>query len=185
MHPTRRELIRLGLGSSALLACGPTVPLFLASSAAALADEPGRAAASKTGAGRILVVVQLSGGNDGLNTVVPYRDDEYRKQRPGLQIATKEVLKIDDHIGLHPRSMVSASYWNKSVWRSFRASAIPTPTARISRAWPSGTQPGWIMMQPHLAGPGDRPAPDRRETHLGSIFTTRFLCRKLSKGVGT
>ena len=39
MHPTRREMLRLGLGSSALLACGPTVPLFLARSAAALADE--------------------------------------------------------------------------------------------------------------------------------------------------
>jgi uncharacterized protein (DUF1501 family) len=102
MHPTRRELIRLGLGSSALLACGPTVPTFLASSAAALADEHGPAAANRTGRGRILVVVQLSGGNDGLNTVVPYRDDEYRKRRPGLQVSTKEVLKIDDHVGLHP-----------------------------------------------------------------------------------
>ncbi len=39
MHPTRREMIRLGLGSSALLACGPTVPMFLARSAAAMADE--------------------------------------------------------------------------------------------------------------------------------------------------
>ena len=38
MHPTRREMLRLGLGSSALLACGPTVPLFLARSANALAD---------------------------------------------------------------------------------------------------------------------------------------------------
>ena len=39
MHPTRREMLRLGLGSSALLACGPTVPLFLARSANALADD--------------------------------------------------------------------------------------------------------------------------------------------------
>ena len=79
MHPTRREMLRLGLGSSALLACGPTVPLFLARSASALADDAGRAAK-----GRILVVVQLDGGNDGLNTVVPYRDDEYRKRRPTI-----------------------------------------------------------------------------------------------------
>ena len=47
MHPTRREMLRLGLGSSALLACGPTVPLFLARSANAMADgRPARRAAS-------------------------------------------------------------------------------------------------------------------------------------------
>ena len=78
MNPTRREMLRLGLGSSALLACGPTVPLFLARSASAMAD--GGAGAK----GRILVVVQLDGGNDGLNTVVPYKDDEYHRRRPKL-----------------------------------------------------------------------------------------------------
>src|SRR5437773_4448044 len=97
MHPTRRELLRLGLGTSALLACGPTVPVFLARSAGVLADD--RPAAAK---GRILVVVQLDGGNDGLNTVVPYRDDEYRKRRPKVQVSAGEVRKIDDHVGLHP-----------------------------------------------------------------------------------
>ncbi|WP_406699203.1 DUF1501 domain-containing protein [Singulisphaera sp. Ch08] len=96
MHPTRREMLRLGLGSSALLACGPTVPLFLARSANALAND--RPAAK----GRILVVVQLDGGNDGLNTVVPYRDDEYRKRRPKLAIPADEVRKVDDQVGLHP-----------------------------------------------------------------------------------
>jgi len=96
MNPTRREMMRLGLGTSALLASGQTVPLFLARSANALAgDRP----ASK---GRILVVLQLDGGNDGLNTVVPYRDDEYRKRRPKLAIAAAEVKKIDDRVGLHP-----------------------------------------------------------------------------------
>ncbi|MFI5453827.1 MAG: DUF1501 domain-containing protein [Isosphaerales bacterium] len=99
MHPTRRELLRLGLGSSALLACGSTVPMFLARSAAALADD---APAGEKVQGRILVVVQLDGGNDGLNTVVPYRDDEYRQLRPRLQVSAKEVLRIDDHVGLHP-----------------------------------------------------------------------------------
>src|SRR5579883_2081381 len=93
---TRREMLRLGLGSSALLACGPTVPLFLARSAGALADDRANAK------GRILVVVQLDGGNDGLNTVVPYRDDEYRKRRPKLAIPAAEVKKVNDHIGWHP-----------------------------------------------------------------------------------
>ena len=95
MHPTRREMIRMGLGSSALLACGPTVPMFLARSAEVMAD-------SHTAKGRILVVVQLDGGNDGLNTVVPYRDDEYRKRRPRIQIGAGEVRKVNEHVGLHP-----------------------------------------------------------------------------------
>jgi uncharacterized protein (DUF1501 family) len=49
------------------------------------------------------VVVQLSGGNDGLNTVVPYADDEYARNRPTLRLPTEELHKIDSLIGFHPR----------------------------------------------------------------------------------
>jgi uncharacterized protein (DUF1501 family) len=97
MHPTRREIIRLGLGSSVLLACGGAVPFFLARTARSLAGE-----STSAPEGRILVVVQLDGGNDGLNTVVPYRDDEYRKRRPTIQIPAADVRKIDDRVALHP-----------------------------------------------------------------------------------
>ncbi len=51
MHPTRRELFRMGLGSSALLACGSTVPMFLARSASALAGD-GPAAVEGADSGR-------------------------------------------------------------------------------------------------------------------------------------
>jgi uncharacterized protein (DUF1501 family) len=97
MRPTRRDLLRLGLGSSALLAYGSSVPLFLARSAGVLAAQP--AGATK---GNVLVVVQLDGGNDGLNTVAPYKDDEYRKHRARLRLDEKSVVKIDDHVGFHP-----------------------------------------------------------------------------------
>jgi uncharacterized protein (DUF1501 family) len=95
MNLSRRELMRLG--TSSLLACGAGVPLFLARTARAIAAEPGSKAK-----GRVLVVVQLGGGNDGLNTVVPFKDDDYRKARPKLQIGEKAVLKIDDRVGFHP-----------------------------------------------------------------------------------
>ena len=49
--------------------------------------------------GKILVVLELSGGNDGLNTLVPYGDDAYYKHRPNIGIPKKEVRKIDDHFG--------------------------------------------------------------------------------------
>lgn len=52
--------------------------------------------------GKILVVVQLSGGNDGLNTVVPYRNDIYYRERPTIAIKPEKVLTLTDEIGLHP-----------------------------------------------------------------------------------
>lgn len=51
---------------------------------------------------RILVVVQWSGGNDGLNTLVPYRNDGYVKARPKLRIDASSVVKLSDELGLHP-----------------------------------------------------------------------------------
>jgi uncharacterized protein (DUF1501 family) len=83
----RRELLRLGIGLGAGLA-GPlaSLPWF-----------PRRARAGE--ADRILVVVELSGGNDGLNTVVPYGDDAYYRLRPRLGIRAEQLRKIDDHFG--------------------------------------------------------------------------------------
>jgi len=51
----------------------------------------------------ILVVVQLSGGNDGLNTVVPYADDVYARNRPTLRLSARDLHRIDDYLGFHPR----------------------------------------------------------------------------------
>jgi uncharacterized protein (DUF1501 family) len=51
----------------------------------------------------VLVVVQMSGGNDGLNTVVPYADDEYARNRPTLALKGKDAHKIDSYLGFHPR----------------------------------------------------------------------------------
>lgn len=62
-----------------------------------------RATAAQAGnQDRVLVVIQLSGGNDGLNTVVPFRDDAYYRARPKLAIAADSVVKLSDDIGLNP-----------------------------------------------------------------------------------
>lgn len=92
MRSNRREFLRTTLGTSAVVSLGATVPGFLRAAAAAATD------AKET----ILVVVQLSGGNDGLNTVVPFADPAYRNSRPTLAIPTSDVLKINDSLGFHP-----------------------------------------------------------------------------------
>ncbi len=91
----RRQLLKRALHTSPLLALGSTVPQFLARTAQA-------AAATPKNRDKILVVVELTGGNDGLNMVVPYGDDLYQKARPTLGIKKDEVIRIDDLMGLNP-----------------------------------------------------------------------------------
>jgi uncharacterized protein (DUF1501 family) len=93
MDTSRRKFLATLAGGSTVLSLGGLVPEFLAH--AALAESSG-------GGDTILVVIQLTGGNDGLNTIVPYNHDEYRKARPKLAISPDDVLKIDDAIGFHP-----------------------------------------------------------------------------------
>ena len=99
---TRREFVRTSvLGASAAW----TVPMFLNRTFAEM-DRKTRDLAVQADTGKdgpILVVLQLAGGNDGLNTVVPHADDAYHKARPRLGKAAKEVRKLDDHIGLNSR----------------------------------------------------------------------------------
>ena len=93
----RRFLAQIAAASttSGLVALAPHVPLFLADSAAYGAETAGKGE-------RILVVVQLSGGNDGLNTVIPFKDERYIKARPTLRFGEDAVLKIDADTGFHP-----------------------------------------------------------------------------------
>lgn len=86
----RRDLLRAGFGSLVLGASGELGRSKFWSQAAA---------AESTQDGRILVVIELSGGNDGLNTIVPYGDDAYYRARPRIGIKPARVRKIDDHFG--------------------------------------------------------------------------------------
>src|SRR6059058_3730371 len=98
---TRRVFLHRGL---TMLAVGATVPTFLDQTVMAIANPLDMPLTQQpTGKdGKILVVVQLSGGNDGLSTVVPHGDDAYYRARPAIGHDPKTVLKISDYIGLHP-----------------------------------------------------------------------------------
>ncbi|MDR3403967.1 MAG: DUF1501 domain-containing protein [Chthoniobacter sp.] len=88
----RRQFLSTSLKGVGLLAASGYVPAFLARTANAVGPEAGAP---------ILVVLQLSGGNDGLNTVVPLGDDLYYKARPMIGIPADAALKINDHLGLN------------------------------------------------------------------------------------
>ncbi|MEM7627314.1 MAG: DUF1501 domain-containing protein [Planctomycetota bacterium] len=100
---TRRRFMGHGLG---LISAAATVPAFLMRAGDALAADTTMRLSSKPGVpdDRVLVVVQLSGGNDGLNTVIPFGNNLYYKNRPSLGIKEDQVLTIDgvDGVGLHP-----------------------------------------------------------------------------------
>lgn len=93
---TRREILRGG----SVIAVGLVAPRWL--STIAQADLLRAASGGKISSDTVLVVCQFSGGNDGLNTVVPYGDKRYYDLRPTIGIKDSEVLKIDEHMGFHP-----------------------------------------------------------------------------------
>jgi uncharacterized protein (DUF1501 family) len=89
---SRRQFLTRTLQGSSLLALSHVVPGFLANTARA----------AEAGKDTVLVVIEMSGGNDGLNTVIPYADDLYHKARPTLHVTKEQVIKVNDEIGLHP-----------------------------------------------------------------------------------
>ena len=85
----RKEFIQIGsLATASLL-----VPKFLKAFESKSMVLPGN---------KVVVILQLSGGNDGLNTVIPFRNDLYYKARPKLGIAKDKVLALTDEVGLNP-----------------------------------------------------------------------------------
>jgi uncharacterized protein (DUF1501 family) len=88
----RRRFLSRSLQGASLLSLGTVVPQFIANTARAA--TPGK--------DNILVVLEMTGGNDGLNMVIPYADELYPKLRPTLRFRKDQVLKVDDEIGLHP-----------------------------------------------------------------------------------
>ena len=97
---TRREFLRSTVLGSAL---SWTVPAFLAETFSALhsqaADSATQIVSGKDA--NILVVLQMAGGNDGINTVVPYANDFYRRMRPQLGLKPEQVLKLNGEVGFH------------------------------------------------------------------------------------
>jgi len=105
---SRRDLVRSGL---AVVTAGAFMPsIFTRALAAANLDKG--ASTPGNGPARTLIIIQLAGGNDGLNTVIPYSDPMYHQLRPNLGIPADQVVQLDGHLGLHPSLKGLASLWD-------------------------------------------------------------------------
>jgi uncharacterized protein (DUF1501 family) len=154
--------------TSGLIPFAPRVPGFLLESAAYGAEKSGE---------RILVVVQLSGGNDGLNTVVPYTNELYFKNRPSLALGEGAVLKVEGGIGLHPSLSGFATLLENRQLAILQGIGYPNPNRshfesmdiwHSARTAADDRKLGWLgrafdARAAQFAATGDPPA-----MHLGS-----------------
>lgn len=147
MNPTRRDFLKTSLATGSLVSWGLTVPTFLSRTAAA-APAAGKPGAKET----ILVVIQLTGGNDGLNTVIPFKDEQYAKLRPKLRIPTDQVKKLNDDVGLHPSLSGLAELLQDQALCVVQGVGYPNPNQSHFRSmdiWQAGSlaetlSEGWI-----------------------------------------
>jgi uncharacterized protein (DUF1501 family) len=155
---SRRDFLRL----LPVISLSPIVPGFIAR--LARASAPARD-------GRILIVIQLDGGNDGLNTVVPYRDPAYAQNRKTLKLATDRLIKVSDGIGLHPAMAQAGTLLESGRLAIIPGVGYPNPnrshfasmaiwhTARLDVEELGG--PGWL-------GRSLDPTPGARSTFVGA-----------------
>jgi uncharacterized protein (DUF1501 family) len=156
---TRRRFLTGGAGLG-LFALGAQAPLFWRRAAQAAEPKPGLP---------ILVVIELSGGNDGLSTVVPFADDLYAKARPTLRIENKTVLKLDDRVGLNPALKDLLKFWESGDLAVIQGAGYPNPNRSHSRSmeiWQTGSigpvpDAGWLGRAADLS-------PELGPCHVGS-----------------
>jgi uncharacterized protein (DUF1501 family) len=114
---TRRQFLTHTLKGSSLVALSAVIPQFVARTA--LAAEPGK--------DNVLVVLEMTGGNDGLNTVIPYADDLYHKARPTLHQTKDVVVRLDDHVGLHSGMKGLQPLWQQGQLAVVQGVGYPNP----------------------------------------------------------
>lgn len=136
---TREERVGQGASSSA------TVPGFI--------SETANTVSAVKSSERVLVVIQLAGGNDGLNTVVPYSDDAYYRARPTLALKPNRILKVDDRFGFHPHLGGLRHLFDRGQLGILHGVGYPNPNRshfRSMEIWETASDPdkkvntGWL-----------------------------------------
>jgi uncharacterized protein (DUF1501 family) len=139
---SRRQFLR----SSVVFSLTPTLPTFLCRLVAA-ETQPDN--------GRLLIVIQLDGGNDGINTVVPTKDEGYVQHRRALRLPEADLIKVADEFALHPRLRSISTLFEEGRLSIAHGVGYPNPNRshfESMRIWQAGsTNPeifnsgnGWI-----------------------------------------
>lgn len=102
---------------------------------------------------RIVVLVELKGGNDGFNTLIPHADDLYYQYRPRIAVQKRQVVTLNDEVGLHPRMKSLLPLWNAGQMAWIQGVGYPHPVLSHFRSmdiWDSASnsnqmiEAGWL-----------------------------------------
>jgi len=135
-----------------------------------LLAQQAQAAPRVAGSSRILILIQMSGGNDGLNTVIPYADPAYLKLRPAIGLKPQTVLKLTDKVGLHPSMGPFEELYKKGKLAIVQGVGYPEPNLSHFRSleiWQTAEpikikETGWVGRYLDLANAG--------KSHIDNIF---------------
>ena len=178
---TRREFIRRSTGGGlGLLAFSSAAPSFLTQSALADAPAPERDRS-------ILVVIQLAGGNDGLNTVVPHTDDNYHRLRPTIGIKDG-LIPINGDLAFHPSCGPLRELYDEGLLSIIQNVGYPNPNRshfRSTEIWETATSSDEVEREGWLGRFFDNtctgtPVKDTDPTavHVGDIIPQSFLAER-------
>jgi uncharacterized protein (DUF1501 family) len=119
MRVTRRNFLKTSL---AVVPAATIMPQVFSHAVSAAARE-------QTSVGnRTLVIVQMAGGNDGLNTIVPANDDRYYALRPAVNVAPERVLPLNSEVGLNPALTAFKTLWDEGVLAAVEGVGYPEPS---------------------------------------------------------
>src|SRR5579872_3969951 len=161
-NSSRRDFLRTGFFG---IGVGMGMPLVFEHSALAMAAQAYHDG-KEPHPNRVLVVVEMAGGNDGLNTVVPYRQDPYYKARPTLAQKPETLHKLTDEIGLHHSMLGMQKLWDRGQLAIVQGCGYPNPNRSHftsmeywHTAVPNGVEStGWVGRFADSAWPKPQPA---------------------------
>lgn len=165
LFTTRREFM---LGGLTMLSAASTLPIFLGGTARALALEGPSPRRGKSDSLPILVVVQLAGGNDGLNTIIPAEHDLYHRARPRLAIKPDQALKLEKQLYLNPGATGLKALFDDGKLAIVQGVGYPNPNRSHFTSmdiWHTADpqtreSTGWIGRYFDAACKGDDPVPE-------------------------
>ena len=168
----RREALQQGLCG---LGVSAGLPLIFGRAAQSMAED--ETSGGVVNPERILVIVELDGGNDGLNTVVPYGDDAYYRHRPDIAIAAEDLRPIDDHFGFHPSLAGFERLYKDGKFALIHGCGYDNPILSHFAAmgfWHTGVpiageKLGWIGRL------GDKLSPEGRENFIVNVAKQQSL----------